>query len=51
MVYGVYVGSNRLEGKLVFSTMALGEAVKEARKKERRNWVWVQIIGGTSGHH
>lgn len=44
MVYGVYVGSNRLEGKLVFSTMALGEAVKEARRKERRNWVWVQVI-------
>lgn len=45
MVYGVYVGSNRLEGKLVFSSVLLSEAVKAAKKKAHRNWVWVQVIG------
>lgn len=45
MVYGVYVGSNRFEGKLVFSTLLLGEAMKQAKRKERRNWVWIQVIG------
>jgi len=49
VVYGVYVGSTRLEGKLAFSSSLLSEAVQEAKKKERRNWVWVQIISRGRG--
>lgn len=45
VVYGVYVGSTRLEGKLVFSTSQLIEAVRVARRKDHRKWVWVQIVG------
>jgi hypothetical protein len=44
MVYGVYVATNRFEGKLVFSSTQFAETVKVAKKKDRRNWVWVQVI-------
>jgi hypothetical protein len=44
VVYGVYVGSTRFEGKLVFSSMRLWECVKEAKAKDYRKWVWVQAI-------
>lgn len=44
MVYGVYVATDRFEGKLVFDSVHLWECLKEAEKKKHRKWVWVQII-------